>query len=189
MRLRSLLSLALACFVFGCDGPDRVAIPPDGGAADGGLNGTTGWDSIAAGGDGAASDGAAVDAPSSAQDGQKTGPFAAIHHEIFVKYGCTGEYCHGAGAGGLRLYETDVAGNHARLVGAKARSRAKSSCVTQDMVVAGEPDKSLLWLKIDRVAVHGCGAKMPPGDGGEPDGLPPAASAKLRAWIAAGAPL
>ena len=67
----------------------------------------------------------------------------------------------------------------------KAMGIFKDKCTHKTYVVAGKPEESLLWLKIDANAVHGCGNKMPSGVGST--GVKADASKLVKDWIAAGA--
>ena len=112
--------------------------------------------------------------------------WATVHAEIIVKKSCAGGYCHGGGAGSLKL-TGDAAKDHAALLGGAAGSKNKAMCAKSAYVVPNKPEESLLWLKIDKSAAHGCGGKMPPSSGA--GGLSKADSDLLKTWIAAGAQL
>jgi len=78
--------------------------------------------------------------------------------------GCTSGYCHGAAAGGLAL--TDAKASYASLVDAPA---TMASCGQSVRVVPGDPDASVLWLRVRPAALDQgmpCGAKMPQGSMG-----------------------
>ena len=60
---------------------------------------------------------------------------------------------------------------------------SEASCAAGAYVVAGDASKSLLWLKVDAKAVHGCGDKMPKSG----TGLSDAQSKLVKDWIDGGA--
>ena len=116
--------------------------------------------------------------------GESTGasgpPFAEVH-AILMKSGCTSGYCHGAAAGGLAL--TDAKASYASLVGVAATA---AGCGADVRVVPGDPEASVLWLRVRPSSLDGgapCGPKMPQGS----MGLGEAEAAVVEAWIAGGA--
>ena len=135
--------------------------------------------------DAGAADAGAADAGTT--DADVAAPtWATVHAEIIVKNSCAGGYCHGGGAGSLKL-TGDAAKDHAALLSGAAGSNNKAMCAKSAYVVPNKPEESLLWLKIDKSASHGCGGKMPPSSGA--GGLSKADSDLLKTWIAAGAQL
>lgn len=120
----------------------------------------------------------------SSSDGSTTSaagpPFADVF-AVLMNNGCTSGYCHGAAAGGLAL--TDAKASYASLVDAPA---TMASCGQSVRVVPGDPDASVLWLRVRPAALDQgmpCGAKMPQGS----MGLGDADAAVIEAWIAGGA--
>ncbi len=107
--------------------------------------------------------------------------WATVHAQI-IKPTCAGGYCHGGGSGSLKL-TGDAKADHAALTGGTAGSQDAASCGASAYVVPGKPDQSLLWLKVDAKASHGCGKKMPSGK----DGLDAKLSGLIKDWITAGA--
>lgn len=108
---------------------------------------------------------------------QDTGPaaptFGDVWTQVLVTEGCSGQYCHG----GLWPNQ-DAAYKHLTTATIKT-----PNCAANTYVVPGDPNKSLLWLKIDPAAKHGCGNKMPTGK----PGVSAASSKLVKDWIAAGA--
>lgn len=101
--------------------------------------------------------------------GNETVSFAADVQPVFTA-NCVG--CHGRfGNGGLDLRAGQAWGN---LVD------QASATYTQDRVVPGVPDQSLLYLKITGAA--GVGGEMPPGNS-----LPAGEITTIRTWIEEGA--
>jgi endo-1,4-beta-xylanase len=110
--------------------------------------------------------------------------FAAIYSEIIIKGAvgnCTFGACHGqppnANSGMLELFSNDKDMTYARLVGPASTSAA---CGGMPMVTPGNPDMSLLYLKL--LATPPCGVRMPFG-GMLTDGQ----IEQIRLWIANGA--
>jgi hypothetical protein len=105
---------------------------------------------------------------------------SAIQTEVFDK-SCIFATCHGsAGAGGL-LLEASVA--YTDLVGAPAL-QTSAAAMGLARVTPGDPDQSFLVMKLVAPLDLTFGSIMPEGS---PDGLDPAKTAVIRAWIAAGA--
>jgi hypothetical protein len=158
----------------------------DGDAGDGDGDGDAGdGDGDAGDGDGDAGDG---DGDGDAGDGDgdgdgdPTGEFAPVH-ELLVAQGCTAGYCHGAGAAGLTM--TDAATSYAALVDVDA---TMAVCGLTKRVVPGDPDQSILWLRVRPAALDGgmpCAVKMP--NDGTDNGLPEAEAQLVYDWIAGGA--
>jgi hypothetical protein len=114
--------------------------------------------------------------------GDGDGEIAAVL-QLFVDQGCTAGYCHGAGANGLTM--TDAANTHTNLVGVDATDAV---CGLTKRVVAGEPEQSILWMRVRPAALDGgmpCAVKMP--NDGTDNGLSEADAAIVYDWIAAGA--
>jgi hypothetical protein len=110
-----------------------------------------------------------------------TGDFAAVH-QLLVDQGCTAGYCHGANANGLTM--TDAATSYMNLVGVAATDAV---CGLTQRVVPGEPEQSIMWMRVRPAALDGgmaCAMKMP---SGSDDGLTEADAQIIYDWIAAGA--
>jgi hypothetical protein len=118
-------------------------------------------------------------------DGDPTtgdGDFADVY-QLFVDEGCTAGYCHGADANGLTM--TDEATTYMNLVGVAATTAV---CGLTERVVAGEPDQSILWMRVRPAALDGgmpCAVKMP--NDGTDNGLAEAEAQIVYDWIAGGA--
>jgi hypothetical protein len=113
-------------------------------------------------------------------DAGSTGPgFSRVQLEVFEARHCDSYLCHGANAGGLDLEGEDDA--YADLVDAPATGL---DCRELGLprVAPGEPERSLLYLKLFEDAP--CGEMMPP-----PPTRPLSDEhrALIREWIAAGA--
>ncbi|MCB9738214.1 MAG: hypothetical protein H6747_03030 [Deltaproteobacteria bacterium] len=109
-----------------------------------------------------------------AQDVGPAAPtFGDVWTQVLVTEGCSGQYCHG----GLWPNQ-DAAYKHLTTATIKT-----PKCASTSYVVPGDPNKSLLWLKIDPAAKHGCGNKMPTGKAG----VSAASSQLVKDWITAGA--
>jgi len=107
-----------------------------------------------------------------------------IQKTIFERHGCTEQICHGSGAEGDLDLREDVA--YANLID------VLSSQSADDRVEPGEPDRSLLWLKL---AVKTDPTQIQPGkqDTGSPmpqvgDALTEDELELVRLWIYSGAP-
>ena len=92
--------------------------------------------------------------------------FSAIFDEIIVAKGCNGgALCHGGSVGKLTM--TNKADAYTALVGVDAMGTnlppAPMDCKDSGLkrVVAGDPDHSLLMLKV--TGMQPCGMQMPPG--------------------------
>ncbi|GEM_PF-3281959 len=138
--------------------------------------------SSSSGGDTASSSGN-KDTAGSSSSGATT--YAALHPKLVLASKCSDGYCHNIAAGGLELSYTDVSASYKALLNGKATGLFKDDCKAQKYVVPGKPEQSLLWLKVDKKAVHGCGSKMPPDP--KPGGVSADLSAAVKAWILAGA--
>lgn len=91
--------------------------------------------------------------------------FNQVYAAVFASdYGCSGGYCHGSGAGGFSV--SDEVGTYFALVDQYAIA---PSCGATQLVVPGDPDSSLLWLRLRPAAMDGddvCVPKMPAGSAG-----------------------
>lgn len=118
--------------------------------------------------------------------------WASIWVNVIRKYDCGATQCHGASsAGGLRL--DDKASAYQNLIGQKATglcieagsngTAAVCGCAPNNLtrVVAGDPDNSLLVMKLS--GSPPCGERMPPAS--EP--IPTAALDAVKQWITDGA--
>lgn len=105
--------------------------------------------------------------------------FDAIYSEVIASAGCTLGLCHGEGAtgGGLDLQPQQDA--YEDLVGVASDSRLCGS-LGLTRVVPGDPQRSLLWLKLGPSPP--CGIQMPPGAL-----LPVEQREQVERWIEAGA--
>lgn len=128
-------------------------------------------------GDTSVADTASADTSVADTAAQDTGPaaptFGDVWTQVLVAEGCSGQYCHG----GLWPNQ-DAAYKHLTTATVKT-----PKCASSSYVVPGDANKSLLWLKIDPAAKHGCGNKMPTGK----PGVSAASSQLVKDWIAAGA--
>jgi len=106
--------------------------------------------------------------------------FGEVYHLVFEFNGCAGGYCHSDPFGGLNFQSEDQA--YGSLVNAPVW---QPWCDTEHYVVPGDPEASLLWLKVRPYSADDpwCGDKMPLGT----MGLPAADAALVEAWIAQGA--
>jgi polyvinyl alcohol dehydrogenase (cytochrome) len=122
------------------------------------------------------SSGGGADAGSGPQAPTREPTFDAVYREVLEPHGCTTTMCHGPG-GMLSLQNRDRA--HGNLVDAAAEG---DLCASSGLarVVSGEPDESLLYLKL--LEDPPCGVRMPVG--GE---LDPEAIDQVREWISRGA--
>jgi hypothetical protein len=103
--------------------------------------------------------------------------FTQVRTEV-VNNDCSGPFCHSATVGGFMLGAPDAL--YKELVGPKATG-GKCGTSGLDRVVPGDPDHSLLYLKLK--GNPPCGDAMPSNNGP----LDPAKVEMVRAWIAAGA--
>jgi hypothetical protein len=131
-------------------------------------------------------------APAAGSGGASTGPtFTRVWNEILMLKGCTGEYCHGSGMGGLMLKSKRIA--YDALVNIPA---AGPACAGKGgtRVKPGMPDMSLLLDKISHTTPS-CGEIMPVGVKLAPNCISTmptvctteAELALVRDWIMAGA--
>jgi hypothetical protein len=183
-RLAWFLAVGLAVAPIACndDGSnDTGADAPGDGDGDGSTSGDGDGD-----GDGEPGDGDGDGDPTTGDgdgDGDPTtgdGDFADVH-QLLVDQGCTAGYCHGADANGLTM--TDAPTAYMNLVGVAATDAV---CGLTQRVVPGEPDQSIMWMRVRPAALDGgmpCAQKMPDGS----DGLTEADAQIIYDWIAAGA--
>jgi hypothetical protein len=193
-RLSWILAAGLAVAPIACndDGNNETgADAPGDGDGDGSTSGDGDGDPSTGDGDGEPGDGDGDPStgdgdgdPSTGDgDGDPTGgdgDFADVH-QLLVDQGCTAGYCHGADANGLTM--TDAATAYANLVGVAATDAV---CGLTQRVVPGEPDQSIMWMRVRPAALDGgmpCAEKMPDGT----DGLTEADAQIIYDWIAAGA--
>jgi len=106
--------------------------------------------------------------------------FSSIYRDILATR-CAGPVCHGGSSAGGSLNVTGATASAARgtLIG---RAASGSECASSGLplVTPGQPDKSLLYLKLTDMPQ--CGSRMPP-----TGGLSAADVERVRAWIANGA--
>jgi hypothetical protein len=183
------LALGLAWLTFACNGGDEGDdTTTDTGTTD--DDDTTTGDGDTTTGDGDTTDDDVDTTADTTGDGDTTGDdttdtgniveFAAIH-QILMDQGCTAGYCHGGGQGGLMM--TDAATSYSNLVDADATMQL---CGLQKRVVPGDPESSIMWMRVRPIAMDGgmpCAAKMPQGS----EGLPEAEAQMVFDWIANGA--
>lgn len=93
-------------------------------------------------------------------------------------WSCSDTACHGGGLAGVNFATKDAA--WATLVGQPSNPMRECAKLGKQRVVPGEPDNSLLYLKLDINAP--CGQQMPPGGA-----LSDAARERVRQWIMMGA--
>ena len=120
---------------------------------------------------------AGPDASEVADSGSSEDRFAAVY--ALIQENCTS--CHGAGKSYGDFSTRELA--YAQLVGVSAQGKACASdaSVIPVRVVAGDPETSLLILKLENR--QSCGSQMP-----KAMLLPQASVDVFRAWVAAGAP-
>jgi hypothetical protein len=147
------------------DPPSVVALRLSGAAASSTPNGTAG--SPAGGG-------------SAPKPETGSASFSAIYSELLTKR-CAGPVCHtGSSTGGsLSVMGTDASAARATLIDRPA-SGSECSSSGLPLVTAGQPDKSLSYLKV--AGMPPCGSRMPP-----TGALPQAEIDRLRTWITNGA--
>ena len=86
--------------------------------------------------------------------------FAQVFDEILAPKGCTGGYCHAGHAGGLLMDNVETA--YENLV--NKETSTETACGVTMRVVPGDPDASMLWVRV-RPEVDDCltaEQKMPP---------------------------
>ncbi len=101
-----------------------------------------------------------------------------IHQDVILGTGCAGGYCHGSSPWASKDADT----SYKALMAAKS---TKSKCTAMDYITAGDPSKSLFYLKIAPNETHGCGDKMPKGG----KAVPADHVATIKKWITDGAKL
>jgi hypothetical protein len=127
--------------------------------------------------DAAVHDAAAQDAAASNQTGSAEDPtFSYLYNNVFTM--CRDVRCHGGGLAGFNLATVET--GYASLINQPAKPTAQCAKLDKLRVVPGDPDNSLLYLKLTVDAP--CGQQMPPG--GQ---LPDAKRELVRLWIANGA--
>lgn len=172
-------------------GTDTAAT--DGSVADTSSSGanadSSGSETASSGGDSSGSSGAdaAVDASTDAvkvDAGPPPPKWIDVYAAAIInkKLGCTGSFCHGGTAVPYTL-TGNADKDYTLLMNGVAKNSEKAKCVATKYVVPGEPEQSLLYLKIKKGAVIGCGDPMPPVDGGLDDAI----SQQVHDWIKAGA--
>jgi hypothetical protein len=112
--------------------------------------------------------------------GQKVPPeptFTRVFEEVVTATRCGGPLCHGLTAGGFRMGSKDAV--YTAFVG-QPGGGAHCGDSGYIRVVPGDPEASLLYLKLDHR--QPCGDPMPGGDR-----LPDEQIELVRAWIEAGA--
>jgi outer membrane protein assembly factor BamB len=154
------------------DPPSVVALRLSGAAASATPTGTGGLPGGGSGGGGGGG--------SAAKPATSSATFSAIYSELLTKR-CAGAVCHtGKSTGGsLSVMGTDASAARATLIDRQASSSDCSSAGLP-LVKAGEPDKSLLYLKV--AGMPPCGSRMPP-----TGALAQAEIDRIRTWIANGA--
>jgi hypothetical protein len=119
----------------------------------------------------------------SAPSNATAGKFSAIYALAFpTTTNARCEFCHGMPAnnvGNGKLHMADLATAYAALVGQTSMS---SMCMGRLLVVPGQPEMSLFYLKLS--PTPSCGSRMPLG--GTP--FTDEQLEMVRSWIAAGAP-
>ena len=94
--------------------------------------------------------------------------FATVFNEVLNPKGCTGGYCHAGHAGGLLMDSMESA--YENLL--NKETSTETPCASTMRVVPGDPDASMLWIRV-RPDVDDCltaDQKMPPfGDQGLSD--------------------
>ena len=171
---------------FSCSEAGPSISNTDSQSATGGMSGTKGGTESAAGMQAAGASGmAGAGSGGSAgkpmvmtipeDDGQPT--FSGIY--TFEFRSCRVDVCHGKGIAGLDMTTKDQA--YRTLFDQPASPMGMCEKLGKKRVVAGDPDNSLMYLKLDTVKAP-CGQQMPPG--GQ---LSQKARDRIRAWIEMGA--
>jgi hypothetical protein len=149
---------------------------------DGKANGSTAAPSVGMGGGGAsikAGDGGssgtagAMNVPPP-DDGMPT--WSGIYNHTF--YSCKNAVCHGKGVAGVDMTSQQSA--YDSLVGQTSDPTRDCAMLNLKRVEPGEPERSLLYLKLDIAAP--CGQQMPPGGT-----VPQKVRDRVRDWIMLGA--
>lgn len=107
--------------------------------------------------------------------------FATVFNEVLSPKGCTGGYCHAGHAGGMLMDSLETA--YENLVNKEAST--PTDCEATMRVVPGNPDASILWIRV-RPDADDCltaEQKMPPSG----DGLSDAERKLIHDWILTGA--
>ncbi|APR78279.1 Hypothetical protein A7982_03626 [Minicystis rosea] len=113
---------------------------------------------------------------SSSSGGSQAPTFADVFEKVFKPANCTNGSCHYGAGFSLTSKENAIAA----LVGTAASG---PGCPDIDRVTPGDPEHSLLYLKVS-MATPPCGNRMPPSD----THLDASQIELIRAWIEAGAP-
>ena len=106
-------------------------------------------------------------------DTGKAPTFSAIWTGVILKYSCNSGYCHSS------IWPNQAAA-FTQVASSKGTGKA---CVGKSVVVAGDPENSLMWQKIAPGVVQ-CEGKMPPGP---TDGIADQDAQLVYDWIKAGA--
>lgn len=114
-----------------------------------------------------------------AADVAKSPGFGEVWTKVIAKFGCAAAFCHGSTAPQPIFPNQGMA--YALLL---QESGTAKGCVGLPLVTVGQPEESLLWLKI-APDTPSCGAKMPVT--AENNGLDAASAALVEAWIKGGA--
>lgn len=128
------------------------------------------------GGD-AAPEAADAAAPADAASAEaEPGTFTHVYEHVFMS--CKLKMCHGGGLIGVDMSSREAA--YASLVDVPSNPSAPCAKLGKKRIAPGQPDESLLYLKLDANAP--CGQQMPPG--GQ---LTQALRDEVRRWIEEGA--
>jgi len=185
----SILSLVLFCGLGGCSGQDTVPDEEDGGDGSAGNDDHTGESGM--GGAGAADEAGArgglddagdVDAGEPDAGARDPNSFSTIFDEIIVPK-CSGPLCHSSAAvgGNLPLTMAMDASVARDLLVDQSASGGECASSGATLVVPGEPDQSLIYLKL--LEDPPCGTRMPVIGPLSDDEV-----ARIRRWIEDGAP-
>lgn len=104
--------------------------------------------------DAAATDAASADAASAEA---APGTFTHVYEHVFMS--CKLKMCHGGGLIGIDMSSRD--GAYASLVDVPSNPAAPCAKLGKKRIAPGQPEESLLYLKLDANAP--CGQQMPPG--------------------------
>jgi hypothetical protein len=118
--------------------------------------------------------------------------FQAVYLEVLCTSGCVNAYCHGSRGAWGDLDMTNFQGAYNALVGRPTGKLVpvdgRPTCSESDLVrvAPGDPERSLMYLKISGRAP--CGTRMPPPSSDYP-ALSEPQIAQVRRWIEGGARL
>jgi hypothetical protein len=115
-------------------------------------------------------------APDAASVEAAPGTFTHVYEHVFMS--CKLKMCHGGGLIGIDMSSRDAA--YASLVDQPSNPSAPCAKLGKKRIERGQPDDSLLYLKLDANAP--CGQQMPPG--GQ---LSQELRDEVRQWIESGA--